>query len=88
MGACTADADIIRPCCMGAHANRRVSRRSSTRRAAVRAAHSSSEARQPSEAGQWRLGPSDANGDQPLIRQVGKEGFTDANIAALCAALK
>ena len=40
MGACTADADIIRPCCMGAHANRRVSRRSSTRRAAVRAARS------------------------------------------------
>jgi hypothetical protein len=40
------------------------------------------------EAGQWRLGPSDANGDQPLLRQVGKEGFTDANIAALCAALE
>jgi hypothetical protein len=39
------------------------------------------------EAGQIKLGPSDASGDQAFVRQVGLEGFNDANIAALCAAL-
>jgi hypothetical protein len=39
------------------------------------------------EAGQIRLGASDANGDQAFVRQVGLEGFNDTNIAALCAAL-
>ena len=39
------------------------------------------------EAGQQRLGPMDANGDQQLLRQVGKDGFSDVHVAALCAAL-
>lgn len=39
------------------------------------------------EAGMALLGPSDSNGDQPTLRQVGHDGFTAANIAALCAAI-
>lgn len=39
------------------------------------------------EAGQRQLGPSDANGDQATLRQVGYQGFNDATIAELCAAL-
>lgn len=39
------------------------------------------------EAGQVILGPSDENGDQAELRSVGRDGFTDANVAALCAAL-
>ena len=39
------------------------------------------------EAGQIRFGPSDAAGDQVVLRQVGHDGFTDANIAAICTAL-
>lgn len=39
------------------------------------------------EAGHVLLGAQDANGDQAELRSVGHAGFTDANIAALCAAL-
>jgi hypothetical protein len=39
------------------------------------------------EAGRVVLGPQDAFGDQAELRSVGHEGFTDTNIAALCAAL-
>lgn len=39
------------------------------------------------EAGQRQLGPSDANGDQAMLRQVGNQGFNDTTIAELCAAL-
>lgn len=39
------------------------------------------------EAGRVVLGPQDANGDQSELRSVGHQGFDDANIAALCAAL-
>lgn len=39
------------------------------------------------EAGRVVLGAQDEVGDQPELRSVGHEGFTDANIAALCNAL-
>jgi hypothetical protein len=39
------------------------------------------------EAGQIKLGASDASGEQAFVRRMGVEGFTDANVAALCAAL-
>jgi hypothetical protein len=39
------------------------------------------------EAGRVVLGAQDAFGDQPFLRSAGRDGFTDANIAALCAAL-
>jgi hypothetical protein len=39
------------------------------------------------EAGQRLLGPSDANGDQATLRQVGNQGFNDTTIAELCTAL-
>jgi hypothetical protein len=39
------------------------------------------------EAGLRQLGPSDANGDQATLRQVGYQGFNDTTIAELCAAL-
>ena len=39
------------------------------------------------EAGRVVLGAQDASGEQPFIRSAGRDGFTDANIAALCLAL-
>jgi hypothetical protein len=39
------------------------------------------------EAGRVVFGPSDENGDQDVRSSVGHDGFTDANIAALCTAL-
>ena len=39
------------------------------------------------EAGRVMLGAQDANGDQAELRSVGHFGFTDAHVAALCAAL-
>lgn len=39
------------------------------------------------EAGQIQFGPADADGNQALLRVVGDQGFNDATIAQLCAAL-
>ena len=39
------------------------------------------------EAGQRLLGPSDANGDQATVREVGMSHFNDAGFAAICSAL-
>lgn len=39
------------------------------------------------ESGRLVLGAADANGDQPELRSVGHDGFTDANVDALCRAL-